>query len=123
MLKAKTICTYYGCSVLIASGHRCEAHPYKPMREVLDKTKTPGSRLFYSSGKWTKTSKEHRKQYPLCVNCKKKGRTVAGSLVHHNPERQILIARGDSPYDDRFLETLCRNCHQVELRGKRGSVG
>lgn len=119
MLKAKTICTYYGCGAAIAKGPRCEAHPYRPMREVLDKTKTPESRAFYSSGKWTKTSRDHRKRHPLCVNCKRNGRVTAGTLVHHNPERQILIARGDSPYDDRYLETLCFNCHQGELRGKR----
>ncbi len=121
MLRAKSICTHYGCSALVSSGSRCELHPYKTMREVLDKKKTPEARSFYSSGRWTKTSLEHRKMEPLCRSCKKKGRTTEGTLVHHNPERQDLIEAGLDPFDHKYLETLCFNCHQGELRDKRNS--
>lgn len=120
MLRAKSICTYAGCSALVSSGSRCELHPYESMRERLDKKKTPEARSFYSGSKWTRTSLEHRKLEPLCRSCKKKGLTTEGALVHHNPERQDLIEAGLDPYDHKYLETLCFNCHQGELREKRG---
>jgi 5-methylcytosine-specific restriction endonuclease McrA len=89
------------------------------MRERLDKKKTPEARRFYSSSAWTKTSLEHRKLEPLCQGCRKKGLVVAGVLVHHNPERQDLIEQGLDPFDHKYLETLCFNCHQSELVAKR----
>ena len=119
MLRAKSICTYAGCSTLIVIGSRCELHPYESMRKRLDKKKTVEARSFYSSSRWTKTSLNHRKIEPLCRSCKGKGRVTEGVLVHHNPERQDLIAQGLDPFDHKYLETLCFNCHQSELRDKK----
>lgn len=119
MKRAKSICTHYGCNTLVDSGPRCEAHPYESMRKRLDKTKTPEDRKFYSSSKWTRTSKEHRKMEPLCCRCKTAGRVTEGTLVHHNPERQELLSKGLDPFDHIYLETLCFNCHQSELRSKK----
>lgn len=119
MKKAKSICTYIGCSKLVSSGSRCSDHPYERMRDKLDSKKTPEAKAFYSSWKWTKTSREHRQLEPLCVRCKEYDIVTQGVLVHHNPEREELIAQNLDPFDHKYLETLCFNCHQKELRAKR----
>ena len=118
MKRAKSICTYPSCSTLVTSGHRCSLHPYDSMRQQLDKKKTSESRKFYSSHKWTMTSRKHREIEPLCRRCKEGGLVVQGELVHHNPERQELVFMGLDPFDHEYLETLCFRCHQHELRAK-----
>ena len=65
-------------------------------------------------------SKRHRAKEPLCRQCKREGIISKGELVHHNPPLDELKARGLNPLDDKYLETLCFNCHQKELRRKRG---
>lgn len=121
MKKAKSICTYIGCSALIDSGSRCSLHPYEDMRKSLDSKKTPEARKFYSSSKWTKTSKQQRKIEPLCRECKKNGLIVDGKIADHNPDRQVLIDRGLDPFDFKYLQTLCFSCHQKKLRVKRNN--
>ena len=69
---------------------------------------------------WTLASKRHRAKEPLCRQCKREGIISKGELVHHNPPLDELKARGLNPLDDKYLETLCFNCHQKELRRKRG---
>ena len=122
MKRAKSVCTYAGCGNVINSGeYRCYLHPYESMRKTLDKKKTPESRKFYSGSKWTKTSLAHRKREPLCRKCKEKGLVVEGVLVDHNPDRLVLIKKGLDPYDHKYLQTLCYNCHQSKLRYKKES--
>lgn len=119
MKKAKKICTYPGCNALTDNGSRCPEHPYKTIRQRLDRTKTDEDRRFYSSRKWTQTSLKHREIEPLCRRCRADGYVVQGTLVHHNPDRKELIAKGLSPFDHEYLETLCFSCHQKELRAKQ----
>jgi 5-methylcytosine-specific restriction enzyme A len=122
--RALRICRKTGCSALVKSGY-CLKHTYiaeeikKESFSSLDRKKTPEQRAFYSSSLWTECSRLHREREPLCRRCKEKGIVKAAEMVHHNPARDILIARGDSPHDDRFLESLCNNCHLEELRKKK----
>jgi len=89
------------------------------MRSQLDTTKTDEDKLFYSGRKWTETSLHHRVIEPLCRRCKSRGLTVEGKMTHHYPSRKELIRRGLNPYDDKYLETLCDNCHLEDLRDMR----
>ena len=118
-----TPCRIPGCSYLVKRQERyCQKHTRidePSFRKRLDDKKTQEQKSFYSGAKWTETSKRHRINEPLCRQCKQRGVIVPGNLVHHEPDRETLIARGDSPYDDRFLVTLCNNCHLAELRAKR----
>ena len=41
---------------------------------------------------------------------------------HHEPDRKILIARGDSPFDWKFLEAVCVPCHTKELRDRQRNL-
>lgn len=125
---AKSICKFYGCGELLDAPGYCPAHKKTPQERAaaaqakfvsLEIKKTPEQKKFYSSKAWTATSKEHRIREPLCRKCRAAGLVVPGTLVHHNPAREFLVANGLNPHDDKFLETLCFSCHQRELREKQ----
>jgi 5-methylcytosine-specific restriction protein A len=82
---------------------------------TIDNNKTDEDKAFYSSRAWTQASKQYRINNPLCVQCKRNGWITPVVLVHHNPDRRVIIARGDSPFDNKFFESLCQSCHNKEL--------
>jgi len=103
-------CRKVGCNTLLSKPGYCDKHKRTPWKS-LDETKTAESYDFYHNAKWIKVSKRHRQEEPLCRLCKERGLVVSAQLVHHEPEREVLIARGDSPYDDQYLVSLCLACH------------
>lgn len=118
--RAKSVCNKIGCFTLVSQPGYCEKHkkesnPY----EELNKKKTTETKKFYSSYAWTKKSKQHRKKEPLCQECLRKDIIKNGELVHHEPELTELLKKGLNPLDDKYLETLCHNCHQGHLRAKK----
>lgn len=122
MRRPKSICNHPGCTALIPAPGYCSAHTKDksaPFRK-LDERKTDEAKRFYASSRWRKTSEAHRRNEPLCRRCRAAGFVVPGTLVHHNPPRETLMARGLSPYDPQHLETLCDWHHLQELRAKRG---
>jgi 5-methylcytosine-specific restriction protein A len=114
-------CSKQGCPNLVRGGGYCPTHAYikRESFKELDKKKTSEEKAFYSSVAWTETSRQHRISEPLCRECKKEGKIVAGTLVHHDPPLAELLTMGESPLDDKFLVTLCFACHQKELFKKR----
>jgi hypothetical protein len=121
MNRTYRICRSVGCMALVASGY-CAKHAHIE-KEILDNRfkrveakKTPEQRKFYSSTRWTNCSRIHRIREPLCRRCKTMGRITPATLTHHNPPREVLIRQGLSPFDDKFLESSCFNCHQKELK-------
>lgn len=123
MNRALRICRRVGCTALVAFGF-CDKHSKietEKRFEALNDKKTPEDRKFYSSARWTECSRLHRIKEPLCRRCKQNEKTVPAVLVHHNPGKNDLIAAGLSPFDDKFLESLCFRCHQKELR-KHGTI-
>ena len=124
-IRMKSICKGYGCSVLLSSPGYCDKHKKtidaRKHWNDLDTKKTPEEIAFYSSAKWSNTSKNYRKRNPLCENCKKNGKTTAVRLVHHEPDLRYLLANGLNPCDDQYLHSSCNKCHLGELRAKKGS--
>jgi len=119
--RAKSMCRKAGCPNLVDKPGYCPQHTpdsRAPFRR-LDERKTEEHRLFYSGRRWTETSRQHRMMEPLCRRCKAAGKVVAADMVHHNPPREELIARGINPYDHDYLESLCNWHHLEELRAKR----
>jgi len=119
-----TPCRHPGCPALLDKPGHCEKHAVKEERPregfgALDAKKTDESKAFYAGAAWTAASKRHRELEPLCRRCRAKGRIVPAQMVHHNPPREELVARGLSPYDDTYLESLCNGCHLGELRAKK----
>jgi len=120
-----TPCRRPGCPALLAKPGYCPEHqPAAEERRLpfiaLDEAKTSESIKFYASRRWTEVSRRHRRAEPLCRRCRARGLAVAAQMVHHNPPVEELRARGLSPYDDAYLESLCNRCHLDELRAKRG---
>ena len=124
MNRSLRICRKPGCTILVKDGY-CNKHRYvlqenqRNSWSELDKRKTDEAKKFYSSSRWTQCSIIHRVREPLCRRCKKKGIIKVAEMVHHNPSREILVARELNPFDDQWLESLCFDCHQEELRKKR----
>jgi 5-methylcytosine-specific restriction protein A len=121
--RAKSICRKPGCSTLIDAPGYCQRHTTEIDSRInfreLDNRKTDEQKKFYSSREWTSASLAHRQSEPLCRRCRADGKIVAADMVHHNPSREELIKRGLNPLDDKYLESLCNNCHLAELRRKR----
>jgi hypothetical protein len=126
MQRAKKICRKIGCNVLTDEAY-CEKHNRIPEEQKheswrrLDDKKTNDAKKFYQSLRWTQASILHREREPLCRRCREKGMITVATITHHNPDREILIERGIDPCDDRFLESICSNHHQEELRKKRNA--
>jgi len=121
-----TPCRKVGCPNLVVAGQGyCPVHKHvekEAIREnfaILDSKKTPEQKAFYQSHKWHTTSLQHRQREPLCRRCKAKGFIVPAQMVHHNPSVEELLAKGLSPFDHRYLESLCNDCHLGELREKK----
>lgn len=120
--RAKGICRHPGCTTIIEAKEKgyCTQHKKPDYRTLLDRGKSVGSSKFYSSSAWQKTRKAYRTGHPFCEPCKRtRGITVAGTIVHHTTERQDLELAGKSPHDFQYLECVCFQCHQRELRARR----
>ena len=116
MKRALSLCRKGGCYELAFDNGYCKKH-YQKKFEQLTSRKEEWKKKFYSSWKWRKKSEAHRKSEPFCRRCLPK--KIVGVLVHHNPELTELVEQDLDPFDDRYLETLCHNCHQVELNKKK----
>lgn len=124
MNRALRICRKSGCTELVKEGY-CNKHQHltrerqRDSWSELDKRKTDEARRFYSGPRWTRCSVRHRAREPLCQRCKADGIIKVAEIVHHNPSRETLIDQDKNPYDDQYLESLCFNCHQEELRKRK----
>jgi 5-methylcytosine-specific restriction protein A len=120
--RAQFPCRHPGCASLLPRPGFCPAHRPEAVRSgfaALEARKTDAARAFYSSKRWTDASLRHRNKEPLCRRCRAAGRIVSAQMVHHNPPVEELVAKGLSPFDERFLESLCNDCHLTELRKKK----
>lgn len=125
MNRILSICKHIGCNALIPTPGYCIKHHTDERKikrgawDIIDERKSSEDKAFYNNAKWHFVSSMHRQKEPLCRRCKKEGRITPGEMTHHEPDRRILIARGDSPYDDTFLVTLCNSCHNKLINKKK----
>jgi hypothetical protein len=126
MKAAKWICRVVGCNATIASPGYCPTHKRNETDRFKDLGKAPGSRAFYSGMEWRRTSLAFRELHPLCAEHEARGMIRQADLVDHIEEREALIARGEDPYDFKYLRSLCHACHNRKLRERqsrtRGNV-
>lgn len=109
-------CSYPGCRELSREA-RCEKHRAVP-KESLRALRSENAD-FYHTNKWKTVSKAFRDVHLLCAYCLKSGIRTRATITHHNPELSVLLAEGKGPYDWDYLDGVCFNCHQKELRRKR----
>ena len=91
--RAKSICRRPGCNALIDKPGFCETHtPDKRANfKRLDERKNPEQITFYNSTAWKNARDRHRRSEPLCRHCKQRGIVKAGEMVHHEPDREVLL--------------------------------
>ncbi len=61
----------------------------------------------HNSARWRGLRKKYITQFPLCIECKKRGHIKAGDLVDHI----IAIADGGPEWDWANLQSLCFQHH------------
>jgi 5-methylcytosine-specific restriction protein A len=90
-------CTYPRCGALVASG-RCERHTFK----------RKGSTARGYGSRWQRARAAHLARNPLCVECKRQGRTTEANTVDH-----ITPHRNDAGlfWDQANWQSLCATCH------------
>ncbi len=118
-IKPKLPCRQPGCPALVDRGGYCEKHrKASNNRYNKDRRADPSrSDAFYSSAVWRRLRAAHLSEYPLCVECEAKGRTVAATIVDH----KTPIKQGGAPLDPENLQSLCNPCHSRKsaLEGSR----
>ena len=119
MKRAKQICSKIGCNTLIDHHGRCDIHKVKDSERFDYLKKADGSEQFYNSSKWKLVRASFKKKNPLCEECKANGIITPVYIVDHIVERNDLINRGDSPYEHKWLRSLCHACHNKKLRQRR----
>lgn len=121
--RAYSICNHIGCNELIESPGYCIKHiqyHIKQNRMRFDKLiKNPVRERIEQTERWHKVSRLHRSKEPLCRRCKENNTIKGATLVHHEPDIHILLEQNKNPFDDRYLVSLCTDCHLAELRKRK----
>ena len=114
--KPKRPCRMTGCPNLTdrKSGY-CDKHE-KPMQRHYERF-TRGYRQHERYGSvWRRIRDRHLAREPLCEMCRKRGRLVAATLVHH------IKPLGDGGmHDESNLMSLCISCHEKIHKRKKPS--
>lgn len=130
--RPKSICRAPGCGKLIDAPGYCDKHK-KAVRKQEDERRGTAAERGYDS-KWAKARVFYLRKHPLCVYCKRSGRTVAANVVDHiiahrlkeaidsGDEVRIEKARALFWSSDNW-QSLCKPCHdsvkQAEERAAR----
>jgi 5-methylcytosine-specific restriction protein A len=73
--------------------------------------------LFYISKQWLAIRNQHVNQQPLCQTCKRNGKIVEATQVHH---LESLNTAWFKRLDPENLESICDACHMVETLKEQG---
>ena len=113
--KPKKPCKYPGCKNL-TENRFCTEHSRLMMKEYNEHYRNRQTQEIYASDEWTRVREEHMVNYPFCQVCKRYGRLVKATEVHHI----IPLADGGSNRHNNLL-SLCHRCH-MKLHAERGEL-
>ena len=83
--------------------------PAADRHRLYDRTRrNRASKDFYNSTPWKRVRSLKLSRDPLCEPCKREGRTMAATTVHH---KLPLTERPDLALDLENLESICASCH------------
>jgi 5-methylcytosine-specific restriction protein A len=113
---AKTPCRHPGCRALVDKPGFCPAHQrqtYRAQKQTAGDAYQERNR-FYQRATWKRLRQQHLSLEPLCRECRKAGRLVAGEVVDHihpfqSPADPLALDAGN-------LQTLCKPCHNAKTR-------
>ena len=78
--------------------------------------KVTASSFNYSDRRWTNASRRHRREEPLCRECKAEGKVTQARVTDHI----VPISQGADPWDESNWQSLCTPHH--DLKRKRESL-
>lgn len=76
------------------------------------------NREIYDSSRWKKDSSAHRKNFPLCATCLKRGTYKASKVSDH----VIPINQGGDVWDWDNRQALCIACHNSKSAKEGGRL-
>ena len=68
----------------------------------------------YNGRKWRKLRASFLESNPLCCDCEAEDITTAATVADHDPQAKVLMARGDDPYDVKYLYPRCKKHHDAK---------
>jgi 5-methylcytosine-specific restriction enzyme A len=80
-----------------------DRRPWMPKKVSFEHT----SNSFYHTTMWRRCRLSYLQRNPLCVECKKKGEIVQGTVIDHITP----IRLGGEKLEETNLQTLCSKCH------------
>lgn len=100
-------CSYPGCPELISPGTRfCEKHQKQSDKDYDRYHRTEENKSRYHNSGWKKIRAVKLNRDPLCEMCRREGRYVSATLVHHI---KPLSEGGNNVMSN--LMSLCDSCH------------
>ena len=104
--KPMKACAASGCSQLFSgAGIYCPEHAKAESKRYERYERTPEAKKRYGY-QWRKIRQRFLNSHPLCEECRKNGRYVTATEVHHILP---LGHGGTNDYDN--LMALCKSCH------------
>ena len=95
----------------------CEQHKKQYSREYDKQRSKTTARRLYNTAAWRLLQKKILSKSPLCAECRRNGRLVYATVVHH-----IKDHNGDPVlfWDENNLEALCAVCHNRKTAKTQG---
>jgi 5-methylcytosine-specific restriction protein A len=118
--RPKSVCRQRGCGALIDQPGNCALHTREKDKADREHRGSASERGYTSA--WTKARDHYLRKHPLCVYCKREGRTTAASVVDHIIAHRLkeVIDSGDEAriaaarklfWDSENWQSLCGSCH------------
>jgi 5-methylcytosine-specific restriction protein A len=123
----KKPCRKPGCPKLTRDGSGyCEDHQIAATRRETatakryDKRRDPKVKMWLNSGRYKQNRKAFLEKNPLCIECRKKGKTKrANVLDHRTPHKGNAVLF----WDQSNWDALCDSCHSVKTNKFEGGFG
>jgi 5-methylcytosine-specific restriction enzyme A len=115
--KPKRPCSYPSCPELTA-GQYCDKHQRQVTSEY-DRSRGSAASRGYDN-RWRRARKRYLMQHPLCVECERKGKLTAASVVDH-----VTPHKGDMLlfWNESNWQSLCKHHHDSKTAREDGRWG
>ena len=119
----RKVCGAPGCFDVVEDGSAYCDECMAARRRRDDANRSPERQRRYNNPRWKRLRRKHLANNPLCVRCKKQGRTTAATTVDH----EVPVEHGGAMWDEDNLQSLCSTCHsgwkqRQEARAYRDTI-
>lgn len=119
------LCNHPGCKEIISNDHsRCSKHQIvqQPKRYLEHQfLLIDGRRQYlYTSNKWRKLSKRHKKEFPCCKRCLDRDVVTPVDISDHIVPVEVAPEKA---FDWQNIQSLCLSCHNVKTSDDNRKYG